>query len=117
MAVAFQPEGELIATGSSENTVTVVQWHATDGEDDGKLRLIDAATGDVGREVSHGDAPLRGAAFHPSGELISEHLPVWNRAVLTRIALAADAAGVVAPFEDGADASTSEKRRLPMMQT
>ena len=47
--------------------------------------------------------------------LISEHLPVWNRVVLTRIALAADAAGVVAPFEDGADASTSEKRRLPMM--
>ena len=49
--------------------------------------------------------------------LISEHLPVWNRVVLTRIALAADAAGVVAPFEDGADASTSEKRRLPMMQS
>ena len=36
MAVALQPKGELIATGSS----------------DGKLRLIDAATGDLGREVA-----------------------------------------------------------------
>ena len=72
MAVAFQPESELIATGSSADTVTVVQWHATDGEDDGKLRLIDAATGDVGREVSHGDAPLRGVAFHPNGDVIKK---------------------------------------------
>ena len=54
MSVASQPKGELFATGSP----------------DGKLRLIDAATGDVGREVSHGDAPLRGAAFHPSGDLL-----------------------------------------------
>ena len=56
MAVALQPKGELIATGSS----------------DGKLRLIDAATGDVGREVLHGDAPLRGVAFHPNGDVIKK---------------------------------------------
>ena len=66
MAVAFQPKGELIATGSS----------------DGKLRLIDAATGDVGREVhaeeddltpvSHGDAPFGGVAFHPNGDVIKK---------------------------------------------
>ena len=47
------PKGELIAT-------------------DQKLRLIDAATGEVGREVSQsdaGNASLRGVAFHPNGDL------------------------------------------------
>ena len=46
------PKGELIAT-------------------DQKLRLIDAATGEVGREVSQsdaGNASLRGVSFHPNGE-------------------------------------------------
>ena len=55
MSVASQPKGELFATGSP----------------DGKLRLIDAATGDVGREVSQGDAPARGASFHPNGDVIA----------------------------------------------
>ena len=47
------PKGELIAA-------------------DKKLRLIDAATGEVGREVSQsdaGNASLRGVAFHPNGDL------------------------------------------------
>ena len=39
MAAAFQPKGELVATGSS----------------DGNMRLIDAATGDLGRKVSLDD--------------------------------------------------------------
>ena len=64
MAAAFQPKGELVATGSS----------------DGNIRLIDAATGDVGREVSlddwtpfsHSDAPFGGVAFHPSGDVIKK---------------------------------------------
>ena len=59
MAVAFQPKGELIATGSSADTVTVVQWYATDEEDDGKLRLIGAATGDVEREVSQRERSVK----------------------------------------------------------
>ena len=56
MAVALQPKGELIATGSS----------------DAKLRLIDAATGDVEREISHRDAFLRHSdlvAFTPHGDV------------------------------------------------
>ena len=56
MAAASQRLGELFATGSS----------------DGKLRLIDAATGDVGREVLNGDAPLLGGAFHPNGDVIKK---------------------------------------------
>ena len=58
MAVALQPKVELIATGSS----------------DGKLRLIDAATGDVEREISHRDAFLRHSdvvAFHPNGDVVA----------------------------------------------
>ena len=48
------PKGELIAT-------------------DQKLRLIDAATGEVGREVSQsdaGNASLRGVSFHPNGDVV-----------------------------------------------
>ena len=63
LSAAFQPKGELVAPGSS----------------DGKIRLIDAATGDAGREVhagwtpvSHGDAPFGGVAFHPSGDVIKK---------------------------------------------
>ena len=40
---------------------------------DKKLRLINAATGDVGREISQldaGNASLRGVPFHPSGDLL-----------------------------------------------
>ena len=57
MAVAFQPKGELIATGSS----------------DGKLRLIDAATGDVERELPGDDTKInisqpRCVSFKPTGD-------------------------------------------------
>ena len=48
------PKGDLIAT-------------------DQKLRLIDAATGEVGREVSQsdaGNASLRGVSFHPDGDVV-----------------------------------------------
>ena len=49
------PKGELIAA-------------------DKKLRLIDAATGEVGREISQldaGNASLRGVSFHPNGEVVA----------------------------------------------
>ena len=53
-AVAFHPQGELVATGC----------------DDGKLRLIRSATGKVEREVEHGKWVFA-VAFHPKGELVA----------------------------------------------
>ena len=72
-AILVQASARMAVQSSSNNFNVKDELIATDSSD-GKLRLIDAATGDAEREISNRDAFLRHpdlVAFHPHGDLVA----------------------------------------------